>query len=47
LYDIAADPESWNNLASDPKYTDTIDGLKKWLPEVDEQYVNLDAVENR
>lgn len=47
LYDVVADPESWLNLASDPRYTETIDSLKNWLPEVHEQYVNLDAIKDR
>ncbi len=49
LYDIAADPESWKNLASDPKYVDTKDNMRKWLPKVYPQYVdiNWDAAKDR
>ena len=32
LYDVAADPNGWTNLAGDPKYTGAKDGLRKWLP---------------
>jgi len=32
LYDEAADPYEWQNLAGDVKYAKTIDELKKWLP---------------
>ena len=47
LYDIAADPESWKNLAFDPKYAGTKDDLRKWLPKVNTQSINLDAVKDR
>jgi arylsulfatase A-like enzyme len=32
LYDDSVDPNGWKNLATDPKYADTIKDLKKWLP---------------
>jgi len=32
LYDHDTDPHEWKNLASDPKYADTIKMLSKWLP---------------
>jgi choline-sulfatase len=32
LYDEAADPEDWKNLASDPKYAKIKEGLARWIP---------------
>ena len=32
LYDHAADPYEWTNLAADPKHADAKAGLKKLLP---------------
>ena len=32
LYDHDADPNEWNNLAKDPKYTGTIKKLAELLP---------------
>lgn len=32
LYDEAADPNEWTNIASDPKYTQVKYALAKWLP---------------
>jgi arylsulfatase A-like enzyme len=32
LYDEIADPYEWTNLAADANYSDTIEGLKQWLP---------------
>jgi arylsulfatase A-like enzyme len=34
LYDHDTDPHEWKNLASDPKYADTIKMLVKWLPKI-------------
>jgi len=31
LYDNAADPHGWKNLAHDPRYADVKETLKKWL----------------
>ena len=33
LYDMAEDPNQWQNLAGDPKYDDVKADLRKWLPE--------------
>lgn len=33
LYDEKNDPYEWVNLASNPKYTETIEQLKEWLPQ--------------
>jgi arylsulfatase A-like enzyme len=35
LYDMVADPNEWNNLASDPRRKDTIDQHAQWLPKID------------
>jgi arylsulfatase A-like enzyme len=35
LYDRAADPNEWTNLAKDPARRATIQELEKWLPKVD------------
>lgn len=35
LYDHNKDPEEWNNLADDPKYTAIIEEHRKWLPKID------------
>ncbi|HYG77034.1 MAG TPA: sulfatase [Planctomycetota bacterium] len=32
LYDIAADPNEWNNIAADAKNSSLKDELRKWLP---------------
>lgn len=40
LYDEKADPEEWNNLAGDPKYIETINELKKHLPELNAESIN-------
>ena len=32
LYDHTIDPNEWNNLAKDPRYTDTIKKIAEWLP---------------
>ena len=34
LYDVAADPNGWTNVANDPKYAAVKVELKKWLPKV-------------
>ncbi len=36
LYDIAADPHEWHNLAGDPAYADIKADIAEWLPEHDE-----------
>jgi arylsulfatase A-like enzyme len=33
LYDHSIDPQEWNNLANDPKYSAIKEDLIKWLPE--------------
>jgi arylsulfatase A-like enzyme len=35
LYDHNKDPNEWHNLASEPKYADTIKKLSEWLPKTD------------
>ena len=35
LYDMAVDPNEWNNLASDPKLKHIIDRHAQWLPKID------------
>lgn len=35
LYDHQNDPEEWNNLAMDPKFTTIIEEHRKWLPKID------------
>jgi arylsulfatase A-like enzyme len=39
LYDIAADPNEWKNLASDSKYDSVKRDLAKWLPKVNKKPV--------
>jgi len=34
LYDMAADPNEWTNLANDPRFADTKRELAQWLPKV-------------
>jgi arylsulfatase A-like enzyme len=36
LYDMLADPNEWNNLASDPKWKDVVDQHAQWLPKIDQ-----------
>ncbi len=35
LYDMAADPNEWTNLAADPKSAGPIAELRAWLPKID------------
>jgi arylsulfatase A-like enzyme len=35
LYDMAADPREWTNLAGQPQHAATIAELARWLPQVD------------
>jgi arylsulfatase A-like enzyme len=35
LYDLAADPREWKNLASDPKQSEIVVQHRRWLPVVD------------
>ena len=35
LYDRAADPNEWTNLAKDPAQRATVQELTQWLPKVD------------
>jgi arylsulfatase A-like enzyme len=35
LYDMLADPNEWNNLASKPEMAAVIAEHKKWLPKID------------
>ncbi len=42
LYDDSVDPNGWKNLATDPKYTDTIKDLKKWLPKTNAEQFRQD-----
>ncbi|MCP4609355.1 MAG: sulfatase [Planctomycetes bacterium] len=32
LYDMRKDPNEWNNLANDPRYTEILTRHRKWLP---------------
>ena len=32
LYDHEKDPNEWDNLAQEPKYSAIIDSYRKWLP---------------
>jgi arylsulfatase A-like enzyme len=32
LYDMRKDPNEWNNLANDPRYKETLNRHRKWLP---------------
>jgi arylsulfatase A-like enzyme len=36
LYDIVNDPHEWTNLAGNPRHTETIAELARWLPKHDE-----------
>jgi arylsulfatase A-like enzyme len=35
LYDVAADPNGWTNLANDPEHAEAKADLKTWLPKID------------
>ena len=37
LYDMAADPNEWHNLAGDPQYAGVISDHQRWLPTVNRQ----------
>lgn len=39
LYEMRADPNEWNNLASDPAYATVKQELRKWLPQVNRPLV--------
>jgi len=43
LYDNAADPYGWKNLADDPKYAEAKEKLKKWLPKVNAEHFRPEA----
>jgi len=47
LYDNAADPHGWKNLANDPKYAEAKEKLKKWLPKVNAEHFRPDGLEDR
>lgn len=44
LYDHDADPYEWKNLASDPKYANTIKKLASWLPKINAEPLIADSV---
>jgi arylsulfatase A-like enzyme len=43
LYDHNKDPYEWKNLASDPKYTETIKNIAVWLPKINATAVPPDS----
>jgi arylsulfatase A-like enzyme len=48
LYDHNTDPHEWHNLASDPKYVDTIKKLSAWIPKINAVPAPLaDTIERR
>ena len=44
LYDNAADPHGWKNLANDPKYAEAKEKLRKWLPKVSAEHFRPEAL---
>ncbi|MDP6633964.1 MAG: sulfatase [Phycisphaerae bacterium] len=47
LYDNAADPHGWKNLANNPEHAQTIAKLKKWLPKINAKHFRPEAPDDK
>ena len=44
LYNLAKDPEEWQNLASDPQYASQIEALRKHIPKERKEFKKTDPI---